>query len=327
MRNFFIFSLAYMAFAIGLVILLRDDPASLFQFAIIKTMGSARLLAEYLILFSVFIAIGAYLTIKGNIKARVIPTLYAALGCLIFSASFSFVKTSIPFIIPFYADPALANLDLWLHGGTDPYVFTHMLAKYIDPSVVTLFYFGLWTLPAFFLPVILSITDGDAARRNRFLVLHLFCWIGLGNVVAGAASSVGPIYYDLLLGTDRFAGLAAAIDASGITSSKIGTVQSSLWENYAERGQSIGSGISAFPSVHVAVSACLALYMLERHVWLAPLGFGFLAAISFFSVYHGWHYAVDGYFSIFAVTGMWVLQRKWAGLRRRNVAMPATAAA
>ena len=53
---------------------------------------------------------------------------------------------------------------------------------------------------------------------------------------------------------------------------------------------------------------------------LSTVGFGdfhprsnserlFCALILFLSVYLGWHYAVDGYFSILALTGIWQLRR------------------
>lgn len=63
----------------------------------------------------------------------------------------------------------------------------------------------------------------------------------------------------------------------------------------------LGLGISAFPSMHVAIAALTALYLTERSRWLAPVGVVFLGVIFFMSVYTGYHYALDGYFSIAAV--------------------------
>ncbi len=109
--------------------------------------------------------------------------------------------------------------------------------------------------------------------------------------------------------------LASALESSGIAASALGRVQDNLWQFYSDGGQSVGSGISAFPSVHVGLAAVTLLYLWERSRILAPFGVLFATMIMFSSVYHGWHYAVDGYISIIAVTAL------WAVLRRRNVAI------
>lgn len=313
MRNFFFFSLIYTACAVGLVMLLRDEPASLLGFVLIKSLSLAASLGDYLKYLGIVLLAILWVTRHSGLKNRLTPAVYAFMGCLVFSAGFSLVKTSIPFINPFWADPLMADLDAMLHRG-DPWVLAHALSEHISAGVVVLMYFGVWTLPAIFLPLIIAVTDGDTARQNRFLILHLICWVGLGNVMAAGFASAGPIYYDALLGGARFAGLTDALVASGITDSKLGAVQATLWENYAEKAQAIGSGISAFPSVHVGVSTVFALYLAERSRWLAPLGLAFLGTIQFCSVYNGWHYAVDGYASMAVMTLAW-----WALRKRENV--------
>jgi hypothetical protein len=320
MRNFFFFSLIYTASAIVLVLILRDDPVTLLSFVLLKSMSLAASLAGYLKIFGVVLLLILWVARNSGLRSRFVPSIYAFMGCLVFSAGFSLVKTSIPFLNPFWADPLMANLDVWVHGGTNPWHLAHRLSDLINPNIVTLFYFGIWTLPAIFLPLIIAVTDGDQARQNRFLILHLLCWVGLGNVLATTFSSVGPIYYDALTGNARFGDLTAALKSSGIADSHLGVVQATLWSNYAEKAQAIGSGISAFPSVHVGISTVFALYLAERSKWLAPLGFAFLAAIGFFSVYNGWHYAVDGYASVILVTTAWWALHKFAQ-QERNVAI------
>lgn len=313
MRNFFFFSLIYTACAVLLVMVLRDDPASLLGFVLLKSISLATSLGDYLKYLGVVLLAILWLTRHSGLRNRLTPAIYAFMGCLVFSAGFSLVKTSIPFINPFWADPLMADLDAMMHGA-DPWVLAHALSDHISANAVVLMYFGVWTLPAIFLPLIIAVTDGDTARQNRFLILHIICWVGLGNVMAAGFASAGPIYYDALLGGTRFAGLTDALVTSGITDSKLGMVQATLWENYAEKAQAIGSGISAFPSVHVGVSTVFALYLAERSRWLAPLGLVFLATIQFCSVYNGWHYAVDGYASMIVITLAW-----WALKKRENV--------
>ena len=126
--------------------------------------------------------------------------------------------------------------------------------------------------------------------------------------MAMLGSSVGPVFYDRLLGGDRFAELTVALQSSGMTQSAIGSIQEALWRRFETGGIDIGHGISAFPSTHVSVATIAAIYLCERSRWLAPVGFGFLGITLFMSVYTGYHYAIDGYFSIAAVfAGNWLL--------------------
>jgi len=189
----------------------------------------------------------------------------------------------------------------------------HGLLPHLPTSLFTSIYFVIWSLPALFLPLIIAATDDDAARTRRFLILYVLVWVGLGNIVALIGMSVGPVYFDRLEGSVRFAGLAHALIQSGVEHGPLGKIQDSLWNAYANRAQVVGSGISAFPSVHVAVATLTMLYLGERSRWLAPFGMAFLVAILFLAVYVGWHYAIDGYFSIF------VMVSAWSYLRERNV--------
>ena len=55
-----------------------------------------------------------------------------------------------------------------------------------------------------------------------------------------------------------------------------------------------GGGISAMPSMHVAVSLWLALVMQAYFPRLQFLGWAYFTVILIGSVHLGWHYAVDG---------------------------------
>lgn len=315
MRRFFYFSLGYVLVAAALLFIFRENPA----FQIVEAgRRSARTMIAFVnylpYIAAAFLVL--YVLSKQLLSRKALTEMAWALGgCLLFATAFNFVKTSLPYIIPFYADPFFAELDKALHGGVDPWVFTHYISDIISPDMVSLLYFGIWGLPAVFFPFLIAMTDNDEARKSRFLILYGFVWIGLGNVLAYAGSSVGPIYYDLLLGGDRFAGLTEALQSSQITDSQIGAVQFGLWKVYTEHTQMIGSGISAFPSVHNGVAAVVMLYLWERSKWLAPIGVTFCAAILFASVYVGWHYAIDGYASIILVAAAWLGIRKMPTLR------------
>ncbi|SPH23380.1 hypothetical protein DEA8626_02444 [Defluviimonas aquaemixtae] len=235
---------------------------------------------------------------------------YAVFGSVLLQVAFSFLKCTIPLIVPFYADPPLADFDKWLHGGVDPWIYVHDWAKALPIHELLPAYLVVWAVPAIAMALIITVSDRDAERTARFIVLYVTCWFVLGNVLAVAGSSVGPVFYDALLGGDRFAALHTALEESGVKDTRIGLVQHYLWAGYAEQGIAFGSGISAFPSVHVGIATITALYLAERNRWLAIPGFAFLAIILLLSVYTGYHYAVDGYFSILFIFGLWAVLRR-----------------
>ncbi|WP_170063329.1 phosphatase PAP2 family protein [Albidovulum inexpectatum] len=242
---------------------------------------------------------------RGDLSYRLTNAAFAIAGAILFQTAFSMTKTLIPSIVPFYADPILASVDEWLHGGESAWQLAHRWAAGIDMTRFVPVYLHVWTIPAVALPLTIALTDTDERRIGRFLSLYVLCWIGLGNLLALAGSSVGPVFYDSAYGTDRFGHLAAALEDTGMTSSLIGMTQYYLWDSYVTGNLAFGSGISAFPSVHVGVATVTALYLFERNKVLVLPGILFLAAIMFLSVYSGYHYAIDGYVSIIMIVGAW----------------------
>lgn len=316
MRGFFIFSLCYLAFAMCVLHIFRENPGIQVIDAIKRSNSQLTAFVKYLPFIGGAILMIFAATRSFASKRIAAEGAWALAGCIIFSVSFTFMKTSLPYIVPFYADPLFADIDKVMHGGVDPWILTHQLMPFINAEAVSTLYFIVWGLPAAFFPVILAVTDSDAARKRTYMILFIFVWIGLGNVVAYSGASVGPVYYDRLIGGDRFAELLAAIQASGVGETKVGIVQDGLWHVFSNHSQMIGSGISAFPSVHNGVAALIMFYCFDRSKWLAPVGVAFCFLILFCSVYVGWHYAIDGYFSILAVWGAWYALKVWDRRKR-----------
>lgn len=249
---------------------------------------------------------------RTEFRQRALAVFYAYAGCILLQTGFFFIKHAIPSVVPFYADPALAGFDQWLHGGTDPWIIAHRWAANINIGPLLPFYTDIWALPATALPIFLTLLDSDPGRRERFLALYLGVWILLGNIFAMAASSVGPVFYDALLGGDRFYALGEALRLGPVEGSMVGRVQKYLWQGYSTGSFDTGVAISAFPSVHVALITVIGLYLAERRRLLAPLGLALVAVFQFLSVYTGYHYAIDGYVSIIAVCGGWVFLRRFS---------------
>lgn len=295
--------------------LLYDDPAQVIGDIIQAVPGS----------LSFFMSIGWWVVPVFAAVAMVAPgralrdrlprAIVAVFLCSTFFLVFTMLKTSFPMIMPFWADPLFARIDQAIHFGFDPWEIVHRIGIPGSPEAAARVYFAAWLVPAVYLPVLLFLFDDDQKRIGRFVLLFFFAWVVVGNAFAVSFLSAGPVYFDRLLGGDRFAGLLDALDASGVSASSVGSTQARLWVAYASGSADLGSGISAFPSVHVAMVTVISLYLAERRRWLALPGAVLVGVFVYLSVYFGWHYAVDGYVSVLLVLAAWTL------LYRRSAAM------
>lgn len=126
--------------------------------------------------------------------------------------------------------------------------------------------------------------------------------------------SAGPVFYENVTGDARFAGLLAYLARN----SGQEWVQVFLWSAYSGAQPGVaGAGISAFPSLHVASATLCVLLAANAHRWLLWIGMAYCAVILFGSVHLGWHYAVDGYFSIAATVLIWKVVGWVLSIRRR----------
>jgi PAP2 superfamily len=138
-------------------------------------------------------------------------------------------------------------------------------------------------------------------RSRRFLSAAALAWVVLGVVAATMFASAGPCYYAQVTGDPApYADLLWALGRQPLLATEI---QQGLWRAYKEGLVWTGSGISAFPSMHVAIPT---LYALAAVRWRV-LWWGVLVITWFASVALGWHYAVDGLAGIVGALGCWWL--------------------
>ena len=227
------------------------------------------------------------------------------------SRAYRAIKVALPRYADYSFDPSWASLDRALFG-TDPWRLTHAL---LGPD-------GTWLIDRLYvlwLPVMVSMFawtafTSDRAFQLRSAFTHFLIWIVLGNALALALSSAGPCYYEVFYGEATFRPLTERLDA-------IGDLNARVLQDYllASRGvESIGSGISAMPSVHVAMTVLLVLMMRDRFAWRWPtwLAAAYLATILIGSVHLAWHYAADGLRSLVLVPLLWFALGRWLGTRR-----------
>ena len=191
--------------------------------------------------------------------------------------AFNWSKSVLPVAVPFWADIPLADIDEAIFGMA-AWEWAHRLAG--DASGVLYWTYALWAPVqlAFLFAVIFS---RHSRRKSRLLIAYLLTWI-IGGAVAFAVSSAGPLFYGPLGFGDRFDGLLSQPHLQ-----RFPETASYLWRNYVTLSALPAAGISAFPSLHVAIAVWIALVLRHWLGWIYP------AVITFGSILFGWHYILD----------------------------------
>jgi hypothetical protein len=236
-------------------------------------------------------------------------------------------KDAIPTIVPFYADEWLMEADRQIFG-TDPWRLTHALFGPVGTMLIDRLY-SLWFLAMAMLIAWLAFT-----RDRRFQIRGILCyqliWLLLGNVLATAMSSVGPCFYQDFHRTEAFAPLMASLAADNAVHPLL-ALPTMDYLRASVGTQNLGAGISAFPSIHVAIAflialACAARFGARLPTWLATV---FMLAILIGSVHLGWHYAIDGLASLVGVAAIWLavdkLVDRFDPVERRSFSVPSAA--
>ena len=191
--------------------------------------------------------------------------------------AFNWMKSMLPAVVPFWADPALANFDEALFGQA---AWEWALRIVWPAAAASKFAYSLW-LPLHFIVLAAVLCMQPSARKTRLLVSYVLMWM-TGTVVSYAVSSGGPIFYEALGFGSRFHNLLDQPHIGGIPKTA-----AYLWSNYQDHAARPGAGISAFPSMHVALAVWIALAARHWSGWI------FSALVFYGSFLLGWHYFLD----------------------------------
>lgn len=310
--------LAYVSFAAITAAWVDVRPWVVAVYASAWLLGMAKVVAIWIVLVELAPAIRAnparpLAEVLRRVGRRVTPRLVAGsllYMCLaLFFGAFTFFKSALPLVQPFYADVPLADLDAWLHGGVDPWRWLHpLLGHHAITRALEWIYSPVWVLLLFAVPLLICSARRYAHLRRRFLLTLMGCWVVLGNLVALAAMSGGPIFYAKLTGdAARYADLLAYLEFSRPLSVSALGYSDYLWAWYERGVPGIGSGISAFPSIHVAMATLFCLVLRAIRPAATWIGIAFLCLILATSVHLAWHYAIDGYASMLGTLLIWTL--------------------
>lgn len=217
-------------------------------------------------------------------------------------------KRAIPEFQPFAWDPALRQLDRFLHLGHDPWEILQPLVGYPFATAALDFLYYLW-FPIMAMVLLCVAWAPNREFRGQFLLTFFSLWIVLGTFMATAFSSAGPVYYGRVTGLmDPYLPLMEYLyrvdSVHPLTSLD---VQAHLWSGYSSGAAHSIEGIAAMPSLHVALPVlyALAAWKLDRRLGILFGTYALLILLG--SVHLGWHYAVDGYVTLLLVPIVWWL--------------------
>jgi hypothetical protein len=238
---------------------------------------------------------------------RVAHALPMLLSMMVLGGTFTVVKASIPSLMPFSWDAAFESWDRTLHGGIAPWEWLQpMLGMPIITTGINVAY-NFWF---FFLALVWvwqAFSQRDEQLRLQFFLTLTIGWILLGNVMATLLSSAGPCYFGLVTGLpDPFVPLMNYLHAANESHAVWAvTTQDLLWRNYLSHENMLGAGISAMPSMHIAMATLFALvtWRANRYAGIAMTIFAVVIMIG--SVHLAWHYAIDGYVGALGICAIW----------------------
>jgi membrane-associated phospholipid phosphatase len=239
--------------------------------------------------------------------ARLFSGLALLMAMVLFQGSFTSIKNVLPVIQEgFPYDRIQADIDRWLHFGADPWRWLFAVGESAPVrTVVEWNYNFLWFVISFGALFFVVTSPRAAAVRSRYLTAFMLNWLVVGNVLAGLFLSAGPAFYGMVTGDEaRFAAQLAFLAGSADSPHSAAAYQAYLWSLHESGNPGFGSGISAFPSMHVALAAMNAFFLAEYSRRWGMAALVYLAFITASSVYLGWHYAIDGYVAIIVVAAI-----------------------
>lgn len=217
-------------------------------------------------------------------------------------------KASIPVVHPFSWDLRFMEWDRLLHLGRHPYVLLQPLLG--NPSLTKAIdnFYLLW-IPVMWLTAVWQGWHGSrrTAVRSQFLLAFAMSWIIVGTLIATLLSSAGPVYFGAVTGLeDPYAPLLAYLQFVDMQYPlRAIQFQHALWETYVNPAAVGVQGISAMPSMHVAIAVLMAFLGFSIRPLIGWIYATFALIIFIGSIHLAWHYALDGYVAFVAAALIW----------------------
>ena len=238
-----------------------------------------------------------------------------------FMSTFSSFKQVITVIHNFSWDYRLMRLDYILHFGHHPWEFFRLLLNY--PFIIKIIdrLYMLW-FPILFFSCLWMAWSLRRRLRLQFFINLCLAWVILGTILAIIFSSAGPCYYAKVVTgkPDPYSPLMSRLNEIH-TSMPLFAIRNQIgvWKAYENRVWLPFGGISAMPSLHIAIAVIFALagWRVNRYLGILLIVYVFITLIG--SIILGWHYAVDGYVSILLTILIWKVVGKFYNNMSKSV--------
>ncbi len=236
-------------------------------------------------------------------------TALLALAVLIaFMPFFSALKSMIPRLNAFTWDATFIAWDRTLFLGQDAWRVIQPLFGYPLVTAALAYLYHAWILLIYLGTLCLLFWRAAVPVRRQYMVGFLLVWSVIGGCMAIAFASVGPCFVGPILGDQTFADQMEYLEAANREVPILTLpVQQMLLDWHLSDTPGLGSGITAMPSMHVAMATLFWLAMRRVHRLAGRFFLGFLLVIWIGSVHLAYHYAVDGLVSVFAALVLWHL--------------------
>jgi len=238
-----------------------------------------------------------------------------------FMSTFSSFKQVIPVINNFSWDYQFMKLDYILHFGHHPWEFFRFFLNHPYIIIVLDRLYMLW-FPILFFSCLWMGWSLRRKLRLQFFINACLVWVLLGTFLAIIFSSAGPCYFSKVITShpDPYEPLMSRLtEIHGSVPLFAIKNQIGIWKAYENHIWLPFGGISAMPSLHIAITVLFALagWRINRFVGILMTAYVLITQIG--AVILGWHYAVDGYVSILLTILIWKLVNKYLSLRETEL--------
>ncbi len=247
-------------------------------------------------------------TSEQSVKKRLTFGLPVFILFILFLQVFAAYKPLIPTVSPFQWDPLFADLDHLVHFGNEPWTITHSVFTTPLSTYAINVVYNSWFFVCVAVLAWQAFSTSKPNLKLQYLLSFVAVWIVLGTLAATAMSSAGPCFYNAIVGSNRYLPLMEALEyANRDYPIWALDTQALLLSSYLEGTNQLVTGISAMPSMHVALATLMALFAERRNKVFALVMFAYFVAIYIGSVHLAWHYAIDGIVSSVATVIIWRL--------------------
>jgi len=234
---------------------------------------------------------------RASLRSAVTGAVCVAIGGSLFLP----LKFAIPRQVPFWLDVPLAHAERSLFGA-DPWL---LVDRVLGWAVVPMdLIYVLW-LPVQLLILFTVMLEPPSAAKSHALMAYILAWFLLGVAAATLFSSAGPIFFDRLYGGADYAPLREALKARGAW--VVLAESDAMWSAYVNGHRGLLTGISAVPSIHVAIAFWIVLTARALAPRLARWALVYFLLIWLGSVQLGWHYVSDGLAGAIGMLAIWAL--------------------